>query len=207
MGRGSGKRATRRRVADLAASSRDDDAKLERVTARRLAKLEKDLAAAHRAAERHQSRLAAASAEADRIRGEIAGLLRHASDPAMGGARKVGHAAADLIEDAADVVADAAGGVVHAAGSVVGRARRSVRTKARVESEATPAPPATAAVETTEPAASATEDDEPGAKPKRSATKPRKPAAPAASRPDRPATPRPRRAPSATPRATGPDNG
>ena len=97
MGRGSGKRAVRKRTNDLAVGSREADAKLERVTARRLARLEKDLAAAHRAAERHQSRLEMASAEADRIRGEIAALLRQASEPAVGGAKKVGHAAADLI--------------------------------------------------------------------------------------------------------------
>jgi len=129
MGRGSGKRATRKRVADVSAAAREDEAKLQRATTRRLAKLEKDLAAAHKTEERHRSRLTTASAEADRIRGEIAGLLRHASEPAVGGARKVGQAAADLLEDAADAVADAAGGVVHAAGSVVEAARRSVRPK------------------------------------------------------------------------------
>lgn len=193
MGRGSGKRAARKRAADLVVGSREDDVKLERVTARRLARLEKDLAAAHRAAERHQSRLATASAEADRIRGEIAALLRHVSEPAVGGAKKVGHAAADLIEDAADVMSDAAGGVVHAAGSVVGAARRSVRAKPRAEDKAAPATPAPPVVTPEEPA-------KPSAKPKR-------PTAPAGSESAKPAASRPRRARRVTPPATGPDNG
>jgi ElaB/YqjD/DUF883 family membrane-anchored ribosome-binding protein len=198
MGRGSGKRAARKRAADLAVGSREDDAKLERVTARRLAKLEKDLAAAHRAAERHQSRLETASAEVDRIRGEIASLLRHASEPAVGGAKKVGHAAADLIEDAADVMADAAGGVVHAAGSVVGAARRSVRAKPRAEKkpreekEAVPATPVPPVVTPKEPA-------KPLAKPRRRTAR-------TASVPAKPAAARPRRARRVTPPATGPDN-
>ena len=197
MGSGSGKRAARKRAAELAEGSREDDAKLERVTARRLAKLEKDLAAAHKAAERHQSRLEKASAEADRIRGEIASLLRHATEPAVGGAKKVGHAAADLIEDAADVVSDAAGGVVHAAGSVVGAARRSVRgkpraeKKPRAENDAAPATPAAAAAP---------------AEPAKPVAKPRRRTARTASEPAKPAAARPRRARRATPPATGPGN-
>ncbi|HEX7398372.1 MAG TPA: hypothetical protein VF302_01295 [Candidatus Limnocylindrales bacterium] len=137
MGKGSGKRALRQRIADVSSSDRDIT-ELKRATARRIAKLEKDLAAARRREERRRSRLAAASAEADRIRVEIAGLLHHASDPAVGGARKVGHAAGDLIEDAAGAVVDAAGGVVHAAGSVVGAAKRA-RSRSR---RADPTPPA-----------------------------------------------------------------
>ena len=82
MGKGSGKRATRKRVADVSAATREDDAQLKRATTRRLAKLAKDLAAAHKTEERHRSRLAEASAEADHIRLEIAGLVRHASEPA-----------------------------------------------------------------------------------------------------------------------------
>jgi chromosome segregation ATPase len=128
MGKG-GKRALRRRVAEISADDRDI-AELERATARRIAKLEKDLAAARKTEERRRSRLAAASAEADRIRNEIAALVHHATDPAVGGARKVGHAAGSLIEDAADAVADAAGGVAHAAESVVGAAKRA-RSRAR----------------------------------------------------------------------------
>ena len=189
---GSGKRAARKRTNDLAVGSREADAQLERVTARRLARLEKDLAAAHKAAERHKSRLETASAEADRIRGEIAALLRHASEPAVGGAKWVRHAAADLIEDAADVVSDAAGGVVHAAGSVVGAARRSVRAKPRADKKAAPATPVTAPAMPGEPA-------KPAAKPRRRTAK-------SASEPAKPAANRPRRSRRATPPATGPDN-
>ena len=148
MGKGSEKRAVRKRVADVSADERDIAEKLKRATARRIAKLEKDLAAAHKTAERHRSRLAEASAEADHIRKEIAGLLRHASEPAVGGARKVGHAASDLIEDAADAVADAAGGVMHAAVSVVEAARRSMKAKPATPprpAKATPPKPAEAA--------------------------------------------------------------
>ena len=129
MGKGSGKRATRKRVEDVSAAGRDEAERLARATARRLARLEKDLAAARKTEERHRSRLAAASAEADRIRIEIAELVRHASEPAVGGVKKVGHAAGDLLEDAADVFTDAAGAVRDAAGSVVGAARRAVRSK------------------------------------------------------------------------------
>ncbi len=192
MARGTGKRAARKRAEELAAGSRKADAKLERVTARRLARLEKDLAAAHRAAHRHESRLATASAEVDRLRGEIAGLLRHASDPAVGGATKVGQAVADLIEDAADVMADAAGGVVHAAGSVVEAARRSVRAKPRSETTAPPAIPPPAAI--------------PPAAPVKPAAKSKRSEAPAATRPATPAEGRPRRPRTANPPATGPDN-
>ncbi len=208
MGRGSGKRATRNRVADVSVAARDDEAKLERATTRRLAKLEKDLAAAHKNEERHRSRLAIASAEADRIRGEIAGLLRRASEPAVGGARKVGHAAADLLEDAADAVADAAGGVVHAAGSVVGAARRSVRAKpatAAAELDATAAhPPKAATVKPAKPAAAKTAKS---AKPAAAKTaKPAKPATPRAPKPAKPAVARSARARKVTPPAPAPDN-
>lgn len=180
MGKGSGKRATRARVADVSAATREDVEQLKRAATRRLAKLEKDLAAAHKAEERHRSRLATASAEADRIRGEIAGLLRHASEPAVSGARKVRHAAGELLEDAADAVSDAATGMAHAAGSVrdaagsvVGAARRSVKTK----------PSAAEAPAAAKPAAAT-------------------PPAPAKS-----ATPRKGRARKATPPVTGPGNG
>ncbi len=143
MGKDSGKRVTRKRVADVSAAEREDAEQLERATTRRLARLEKDLAAARRTEERRRSRLAAASAEADRIRSEIGGLVRHASDPAFGGARKVGHAAGDLIEGAADAVVDAAGAVRDAAGSVVGAARRAVRPKKKAaETALAPAAPA-----------------------------------------------------------------
>lgn len=200
MGRGSGKRATRKRVADVSAGAREDEAKLQRATTRRLAKLEKDLAAAHKNEERHRSRLATASAEADRIRGEIAGLLRHASEPAVGGARKVGHAAADLLGDAADAVADAAGGVMHAAGSVVGAARRSVRAK-----PATPA--AEPAVAAAQPPKAATVK---AARPRKPATAkvamPAEPATPTAPKSAKPAVARSARARKVTPPATGPEN-
>jgi hypothetical protein len=138
MGKGSGKRALRQRIADVSSSDRDVT-ELKRATARRIAKLEKELGAARRTEERRRSRLAAASAEADRIRTEIAGLVHHAADPAVGGARKVGHAAGDLIEDAAGAVVDAAGGVVHAAGSVVGAAKRA-RSRSRRSGSTPPAP-------------------------------------------------------------------
>ena len=150
MGKGSGKRATRKRIAEVSDATREDAEQLQRATTRRLAKLEKDLEAARKTEERHRSRLAAASAEADRIRIEIAGLIRHASEPAVGGARKVGHAAGDLLEEAADVVADAAGAVrdaagsvADAAGSVVGAARRAVRSKPAGAKAPAPAKPAT----------------------------------------------------------------
>ena len=142
MAKGNGKRATRKRARDVSAAARDEAEKLARATARRLAKLEKDLAAARKTEERHRSRLAAASAEADRIRIEIAELVRHASEPAVGGVKKVGHAAGDLLEDAADVVTDAAGAVRDAAGSVVGVARRAVRSKRATAKAPAPAKPA-----------------------------------------------------------------
>ena len=150
MGKGSGKRATRKRVAEVSDATREHAEQLQRATTRRLAKLEKDLAAARKSEERHRSRLVAASAEADRIRIEVAGLIRHASEPAVGGARKVGHAAGDLLEEAADVVTDAAGAVRDAAGSVadaagsfVGVARRAVRSKPAGAKAPAPAKPAT----------------------------------------------------------------
>jgi chromosome segregation ATPase len=142
MGKGSGKRATRERAKDVSAAARDEAEQLARATARRLAKLKKDLAAARKTEERHRSRLAAASAEADRIRIEIGELVRHASEPAVGGVKKVGHAASDLLEDAADVVTDAAGAVRDAAGSVVGVARRAVRSKRATAKAPAPAKPA-----------------------------------------------------------------
>ena len=48
MGKGSGKRATRKRVADVSAAAHEDAEQLKRATRRRLAKLEKDLAAVRR---------------------------------------------------------------------------------------------------------------------------------------------------------------
>ena len=114
MGKGSGKRALRRRVADVSATARDEADQLERATRRRLAKLERDLAEARRTEERRRSRLAAASAHADWIRAEIAELVHLASEPVIGGAKKVGHATGSLVEGAADAVSDVAGGVVHA---------------------------------------------------------------------------------------------
>src|SRR5665811_2251547 len=72
--------------------------------------------------DRRRSRLAAASSKADRIRREIARLIRHASEPAVGGARKIGRAPGDLLEGAAGAVADDAGGAMHVAGSVVDEA-------------------------------------------------------------------------------------
>jgi adenylylsulfate kinase len=209
MGRGSGKRATRKRVADVSAAARADDAKLERATTRRLAKLEKDLAAAHENVERHRSRLETASAEADRIRGEIAGLLRHASEPAVDGARKVGHAAADLLGDAADAVADAAGGVAHAAGSVVGAARRSVRAKPAAAADdpavATAPLPKAATAKAAKPAQAKTaKPAKPATQTASSAAGSRKPATPTAPRPARPAVARSARARKVTPPATGP---
>lgn len=198
MAKGSGKRAMRRRAADVSAAARDDAEQLKRATTRRLAKLEKDLAAARAMEERHRSRLAAASAEADRIRMEIAGLVRHATEPAVGGAKKVGHAAGGLLEDAADVVADAAGAVMSAAGSVVGAARRTVRPKPAVKK--VPAPAKTAgrkAPGRAKPAGAAAPTE---AKPVEA-----EPAAEAPA-PVKPATPRTRRARPAAPPATGPDN-
>ena len=180
MGKGSGKRATRKRVEDVSAAARDEAEQLARATARRLARLEKDLAAARKTEERHRSRLAAASAEAARIRIEIAELVRHASEPAVGGVKKVGHAAGDLLEDAADVVTDAAGAVRDAAGSVVGVARRAVRPRRAPVEGAAPAGPAV---------------DEAGA----TAAMPVTAA--------KPAKPRTRRARPATPPTAGPDNG
>ena len=44
MDKGSGKRAMRKRVADVSAGEREDAEQLKRATRRRLAKLEKDLA-------------------------------------------------------------------------------------------------------------------------------------------------------------------
>ena len=117
MGKASGKRATRKRVADVSATPQEDAEGPQRAATRRLTKLEKNLAAARKTEERRRSRLAAASAEADRIRSEIVELVRHASAPAVGAARKVGHAVgaadvagdADAAEDAAAAAADAAG--------------------------------------------------------------------------------------------------
>ena len=219
MGRGSGKRATRKRVDDVSAAARADDAKLERATTRRLAKLEKDLAAAHENEKRHRSRLERASAEADRIRGEIAGLLRHASEPAVGGARQIGHAAADLLGDAADAVADAAGGVAHAAGSVVGAARRSVRARSAATAGdpvvATAQPPKAATGKAAKPAkVKAAKPAKPAAvkatKPADSATEPVTPATATAPKPAKPAVARSARSRSRradpTPPAPGPDN-
>jgi hypothetical protein len=214
MGRGSGKRATRKRVADVSAGAREDEAKLQRATTRRLAKLEKDLAAAHKNEERHRSRLATASAEADRIRGEIAGLLRHASEPAVGGARKVGHAAADLLEDAAGAVADAAGGVVHAAESVVDAARRSMRAKpatpAAEPAVAATQPPKAARGKIAKPGkpvtATAAKPAEPATQAASPAARSRKPATPTASKPAKPAVARSARVRKVTPPVPGPDN-
>jgi hypothetical protein len=109
MGKASGKRATRKRVADVSATPHEDAEEPRRAATRRLTKLEKDLAAARKTEERRRSRLAAASAEADRIRSEIVELVRHVSVPAVGAARKVGHAAgaADVARDA-DAAEDAA---------------------------------------------------------------------------------------------------
>jgi ABC-type transporter Mla subunit MlaD len=200
MGRGSEKRATRKRVADVSAAAREDAEDLKRATTRRLAKLEKDLAAARRTEERHRSRLAAASAEADQIRSDIAGLVRHASEPAVGGAKRVGHAAGDLLEGAADTVADAAGAVADAAGavrdaagSVVGAARRAVRSRSDAARVLVPAKPAV----TSRPAKAPVPARAGAAKP--AAARPPAPA--------KPATPRPRRPRPTTPPATGPDNG
>ena len=214
MGRGSGKRATRKRVADVSAAAREDEAKLQRATTRRLAKLEKDLAAAHKTEERHRSRLTTASAEADRIRGEIAGLLRHASEPAVGGARKVGQAAADLLEDAADAVADAAGGVVHAAGSVVEAARRSVRAKpataAAGPADAPADPSRAAAVKAARPGKPATakagRPAEGTTQPAPSVARSKKPATPTAPRPVKRAVAGSVRARKVTPPAPGPED-
>jgi hypothetical protein len=112
MGKASGKRATRKRVADVSATPQEDAEEPQRAATRRLTKLEKDLAAACKTEERRRSRLAAASAEADRIRSEIVELVRHASVPEVGAARKVGHAAsaADVAKDAdaAEVAAETA---------------------------------------------------------------------------------------------------
>jgi hypothetical protein len=124
MGKGSGKRAARKRVAEISAAACDDEQKLKRAAARNLARLAKDLAAAHRMQERHRSRLEAATAEADQIRGEIAELLRRASEPAADGARKVGRATGEPLDEAAGVVSDAVVAVRDAAESVVGAARR-----------------------------------------------------------------------------------
>ncbi len=204
MGKDSGKRATRKRIADVSAAARDDAAQLRKATTRRLAKLEKDLTAVHRTEERRRSRLAAASAEADRIRTEIADLIRHASEPAADGARKVGHAAGGLLEDAADVVTGAAGGVAHAAGSVidaagsvVGAARRATRAK----------PASVKAPASAKPAAIASPAKAPAkARAAKAPAKARAAKAPAKV-PAKPATPRQRGARKAPPPATGPGNG
>ena len=95
MGKGSGKRAFRKRVADVPAAAHEDAEQPQRATRRRLAKLERDLAAAHKTEERLRSRLVAASAGADRVRSDIVELVRHASGLVVGGARMVGHAAGD----------------------------------------------------------------------------------------------------------------
>ncbi len=137
MGKESGRRAARKRVAEIASAARDDDEKLERAAARRLARLEKDLATAHRLQERHRSRLEAATAEADQIRAEIAELLRRASEPAAGGARKIGRAAGGLLDEAAVVVSDAAVAVKDAAESLVGAARRAGPKRAVAKAPAT----------------------------------------------------------------------
>jgi ElaB/YqjD/DUF883 family membrane-anchored ribosome-binding protein len=206
MGKGSGKRATRERIGQLSAATREDDEQLRRAATRRLAKLEKDLAAAHKMQDRRRSRLEAATAEVNRLRSEIAGLIRHASEPAMDGASKVGHAAGDLLEEAADAVADAAGSVVHAAGSVVGAARRSVRAKpapaVKPAGPATPPPmPAepegAAMVEVARPATSA---------PAARATGRPSAATPVAPKRAKPAKPRSRRGPTQTPAPPGPDH-
>jgi hypothetical protein len=152
MGKDSGKRAARKRVAEIATAAHDDEEKLKRAASRRLAKLEKDLAVAHRMQERHRSRLEAATAEADQISVEIAELLRRASEPAADGARKVGRAAGELLDEAAVVVSDAAVAVKDAAESVVGVARRA-RPKRAVAKAPEPAQGAAAA--TVEPAATA----------------------------------------------------
>lgn len=229
MGKGSGKRATRKRVADVSAAAREDAEQLKRATRRRLAKLEKDLAAVRKTEERRRSRLAAASAEADRIRREIAGLVRHASEPAVGGARKIGRAAGDLFEDAADAVADAAGGVMHAAGSVVhaaspagetvlgvaqdaagavmdaagsvvGAARRAGRARPTAATASTRAK----SVVTSRPARKPAKSPAPA---RAGGATPAAPATPRAPAPAKPATLRRRRNRATTPPATGPDNG
>jgi hypothetical protein len=151
MGKESGKRSARKRVAEISAAARDDEEKLKRAARRRLAKLEKDLAAAHRMQERHRSRLDVATAEADQIRAEIAELLRRASEPAADGARKVGHAADELLDEAAAMVTDAAAAVKDAAGSVVGAARRVARPK-RAVPKAPVAAPGTEPVAPAQPA-------------------------------------------------------
>jgi hypothetical protein len=173
MGKDSGKRATRKRLADVSAAAREDADGLERATTRRLARLEKDLAAARRTEDRHRSRLAVASAEAERIRSEIGGLVRHASEPAMGGARKVGHVAGDLIEDAADAVVDAAGAVRDAAGSVVGAARRAVRGKSARPKSAPEAPKGATADTAPAPAPTPTTSASPVTKPTTAAKAPK----------------------------------
>jgi hypothetical protein len=199
MGKGSGKRATRKRVADVSAAAREDAEQLKRATRRRLAKLEKDLTAVRKTEERQRSRLAAASAEADRIRGEIAGLVRHASEPAVGGARKIGRAAGDLFEDAADAVADAAGGVMHAAGSVVHAASPAGETVLGVAQDAAGA--------VLDAAGSVVGAARRAVRSRPDAATPAAPATPRPPAPAKPATPRRRRTRATTPPATGPDNG
>jgi hypothetical protein len=152
MGKDSGKRAARKRVAEIATAAHDDEEKLKRAASRRLAKLEKDLAVAHRMQERHRSRLEAATAEADQISVEIAELLRRASEPAADGARKVGRAAGELLDEAAVVVSDAAVVVKDAAESVVGAARRARPKRAVAKA---PGAAEGAAAATVEPAATA----------------------------------------------------
>lgn len=230
MGKGSGKRATRKRVADVSAAAREDAEQLKRATRRRLAKLEKDLAAVRKTEERRRSRLAAASAEADRIRREIAGLIRHASEPAVGGARKIGRAAGDLFEDAADAVADAAGGVMHAAGSVVHAASPAGETVLGVAQDAAGAvmdaagsvvgaarragrarPTAATAPVRAKPVVTSRPARKPAKKPAKSSAPVRAgaatPATPRAPAPAKPATPRRGRTRATTPPPTGPDNG
>ena len=113
MTKGSGKRATRKRVADVSAAARDDAEQLKRAATRRLAKLEKDLLAVCKTEERRRARLAAASAEADRLRNEILELVRHVSEPqgerAPGDASKVGHAAGGALDGVSGAAHEAAG--------------------------------------------------------------------------------------------------
>ena len=136
VGKGSGKRATRKRVADVSAVARDDAAGLTPAAARRLSKLEKDLAAARKTEERQRSRLAAASAEADRIRLDITELIRHAAESA---ARGPLGAAADA---AGSPVAPPADEAVAAPTRSSVKAKPSAAPKPAKPADATPAGPA-----------------------------------------------------------------
>jgi hypothetical protein len=133
VGKGSGKRATRKRVADVSAVARDDAAGLTPAAARRLSKLEKDLAAARKTEERQRSRLAAASAEADRIRLDITELIRHAAESA---ARGPLGAAADA---AGSPVAPPADEAVAAPTRSSVKAKPAAAPKAAKPADATPA--------------------------------------------------------------------